>query len=265
MRGQTTGVSFVFISRREEIVSKVRNSWLSVVILIAGLPPALWSRQGTPDVVPGISVQATVLADGQEPSGRSTLQQRYPRYQVQRDDVLSITFPLSPEFNQTVTIQPDGYVNLQGAGSLHIEGMTVPEVVEALKKAYASTLHNPIIDVDLKDFQKAYFIASGQVGKPGKYDLRYDTNVSEAIAIAGGFTPQAKTQVFLFRCVSSGWFEVKQLNVKDILNGKNVDEDARLRPGDMIFVPEKFIAKFRKYVPYGLGVGINPAALASML
>jgi hypothetical protein len=53
--------------------------------------------------------------------------------------------------------------------------------------------------------------------------------------------------------------EVKKLNVKDIMHGKNVNEDARLMPGDMIFVPEKVIATFRKYVPYG--VGLNPASL----
>jgi polysaccharide export outer membrane protein len=110
--------------------------------------------------------------------------------------------------------------------------------------------------VDLKDFQKPVFIVSGQVGKPGQYDLRYNTTVSQAVAIAGGFTPQAKTQVFVFHRVSSGWMEVKSLSLKDILNGKNVNEDAELQPGDMIFVPEKFITKFRKYVPYSVGLGL---------
>jgi polysaccharide export outer membrane protein len=118
--------------------------------------------------------------------------------------------------------------------------------------------------VDLRDFQKAYFIASGQVGKPGKYDLRYDATVSEAIAIAGGFTPQAKTDVLLFRRAPSGWVEVERLNLKKMLQGKDISEDAHLRPGDMIFVPDTFITKFRKYVPYGIGMGMNPASLATL-
>ena len=70
-----------------------------------------------------------------------------------------------------MTVQPDGYINLQNAGSLHVQGLTVPELVDALKKAYAGTLHDPIINVDLKDFQKPFFTVSGQVGKPGKYDF----------------------------------------------------------------------------------------------
>src|ERR1700693_768734 len=40
-----------------------------------------------------------------------------PRYRITRDDVISLSFPLSPEFNQAkVMVQPDGYVALQGAG-----------------------------------------------------------------------------------------------------------------------------------------------------
>jgi polysaccharide biosynthesis/export protein len=192
---------------------------------------------------------------------RPALQHRNPRYQVMRDDVLALSFPLSPELNQTVTIQPDGYVTLQNAGSMYIQGMTVPEVVEAVKKAYGKVLHDPIVDVDLKDFQKSYFLVSGQVGRPGRYDLREDTTVSQAIAVAGGFLPTAKTQVFLYHRISAGWVEVKKLNLKDLLNGKNANEDVEMQRGDMIFVPEKFITNFRKYVPYTLGLYLNPAGL----
>ena len=82
--------------------------------------------------------------------------------------------------------------------------------------------------------------------------------MSEAIAIAGGFTPQAKTQIFLYHRVSEGWVEVRKLSLKDILHGKNVNEDAQMQPGDMIFVPEKLITNFRKYVPYSVGMYLSP-------
>jgi polysaccharide export outer membrane protein len=114
--------------------------------------------------------------------------------------------------------------------------------------------------VDLADFQKPYFVALGQVGKPGKYDLREDMTVTEAIGVAGGFTAGAKTQVFLYHRVSNEWAEVKELKLKDFLHGKNISEDAHLTAGDMIFVPEKAITKFRKYVPYSFGTGVYPQA-----
>lgn len=182
--------------------------------------------------------------------------ERNPRYRINRSDVLNITFALSPEFNQKVTVQPDGYITLQSAGSISVMGMTVPETAEAIKKAYAKTLHEPIIDVDLLDFQKAYFIVSGQVTKPGQYDLRYDLTVSQAIAVAGGFMPTAKTKVYLYHRSTTGWVEARELKLSDFLRGKNVSEDVDVRSGDMIFVPEKTITKIRKYIPYGIGIPI---------
>jgi polysaccharide export outer membrane protein len=184
------------------------------------------------------------------------LEERHPRYVLQRQDVLSLTFPLSPELNQTLTVQPDGYINLQNAGSVYAQGLTAPELILAVKKAYTGILHDPIVDVDIQDFQKPFFIVTGQVGKPGQYELRADITVAEALAIAGGMTmTTAKTQVFLFHRTPENWFEVKKVNMKDVLRGKNVNEDAMIHPGDMVYVPEKFIANFRKYVPYSLNAG----------
>jgi polysaccharide export outer membrane protein len=228
---------------------------LCLAILLTAVPVSLWGQQNNTVAAVAAPIAGSTASGAHPSDDRPALQQRNPRYQVQRDDVLLISFPISPELNQTVTIQPDGYINLQNVGSLYVQGMTVPEVVVALKKTYAQTLHDPIIDVDLKDFQRPYFVAMGQVGKPGQYDLRYDMTVTEAIGVAGGFMPTAKTQVFLYHRVNNEWAEVKELKLNDMLNGKHISEDARVMPGDMIFVPEKFITKFRKYVPYGIGTG----------
>jgi polysaccharide biosynthesis/export protein len=232
---------------------------LGIAILLLTAPASLWGQQNhAVAAISGPIAGPTAVAPNAG-DDRPGLQKRNPRYQVQRDDILIISFALSPELNQTVTVQPDGFITLLSAGSLYVQGMTVPEVTAALKQTYSKTLRDPIIDVDLKDFQKPYFVALGQVGKPGQYDLRYDMTVTEAIGVAGGFNPTAKTQVFLYHRVSDQWVEVKQLNIKQILNGKNVNEDAHIAPGDMIFVPEKFITKFRKYVPYGFGTGVSLA------
>jgi len=239
-----------------KMIKKMRACTIGLAILLLGVAAttSAQTRQAAP-----LAVAATGPSGASEPtSDTPALQQRNPRYRVMRDDILSLSFPLSQELNQTVQIQPDGYINVPNAGSLYVQGMTVPEVVEALKKAYAKVLHDPIIAVDLIDFQQPFFVVSGQVNKPGQYDLRADITVSEAIAVAGGFLPTAKTQVFLYHRVSTNWVEVKKLNLKDILHGKNVEEDAQMQPGDMIFVPEKFITNFRKYVPYNPGVYVNP-------
>lgn len=193
------------------------------------------------------------------------LQERHPRYQVMPSDVLVISFPLSTELNQTVTVQPDGYITLANVGSVYVQGQTTPQIIETLTKAFAKILHDPIIGVDLTNFQESQFTVLGEVGKPGQYHLRYDTTISQGIAISGGFLPSAKSQVFLLHRVSTDWIEVKKFNMKDILHGKNVSEDLHLQPGDMIFVPQIFIAHFRRYLPYSTGVGISPLAIANSL
>jgi len=232
---------------------------ISLAAVFLGITPIRAAAQGSAAL--SASANPAKVADtvaGQPDSGEPQLQRRNPRYKIQHSDTLSIAFPLSPEFDEPkAMVQPDGYINLQGAGSVHIEWMTVPEVVDALKKAYAGVLHDPIINVDLVDFQKPYFTVSGQVGKPGEYELRHETTLAEAIAMAGGLAPTAKTQVFFFHRVSPDWVEVKKFNVNDILHGKNVNEVPILAAGDMIIVPEKFITKFRKYVPYGVGTGFG--------
>jgi polysaccharide biosynthesis/export protein len=234
---------------------------LVLAILLMTVPVALWGQRN--NAVSAVEGSSSTLAAGPaRPSDdRPALQPRNPRYQVMRDDILNITFPLSPELNQIVTVQPDGYITMQNVGSVFVQGMTVPEIQGALKKTYASVLNNPIIDIDLKDFQRPFFVVSGQVAKPGQYDLRYDTTVSQAVAVSGGLLPTARTQVLIYHRVSSGTMEVKKFNLKEILDGKNVNEDAILKPGDMIFVPEKAITNFRKYVPYQLGLygSISPA------
>jgi len=204
-------------------------------------------------------VDSSKPASKLDPSSNSEVQhpapvERNPRYRICRDDILLLSLPLSPELNQKVMVRPDGFISLQNKGDIHVEGLTIADVVEAVKKAYAGTLHDPIVDVDLADFQKPFFTVLGQVGKPGQYDLRYDITVTQAIAVAGGFAAAGKTQVFLYRSVSSNWAEVRELKIKDILHGKSISEDVHLRPGDMIFVPEKAITKFQRYVPYNIGI-----------
>lgn len=180
----------------------------------------------------------------------SGFRDRYPRYKIGAGDQFDVTFDLSPEFNQTVTVQPDGYVTLRGVGDLHVQDETVPELTQTLRTVYGKILNDPIISVVLKDFEKPYFIADGQVGKPGKYELRGDMTLTEAIAVAGGFQDSAKhSQVLLFRKVDDQWTEAKLFNVKKMEKSGSLKEDPFLHPGDMLFVPKNAFSKFSKFLP----------------
>ncbi len=178
-------------------------------------------------------------------------QSRSPRYKIAPGDSFDLTFDLSPEFNQTgVSVQPDGFVTLRGVGDIKVQGQTVPELTQILRTAYGKMLNAPMISVVLKNFEKPYFVADGQLGKPGKYDLRGDITLTQAIAIAGGFTDASKhSQVLLFRRVSDQWMEAKIINVKKMEKAGNLTEDPMLHPGDMLFVPKNTMSKIDHFFP----------------
>jgi len=178
------------------------------------------------------------------------LSERNPRYQLRPGDVLDVSFELSPELNQQISVQPDGFVTLKQIGDLHVAGESIPELTESVKKAYSRVLNNPIITVMLRDFEKPFFTAGGMVGHPGKYEMRGDITLVEALQQAGGLTEESKhSQVLLFRRVSQDWLEAKVINVKKMLKDKTLAEDLHLQPGDMIFVPQNRISKMRKFIP----------------
>jgi polysaccharide export outer membrane protein len=175
---------------------------------------------------------------------------RHPLYRLHKSDVVDVKFTFSPEFDQTLTVQPDGYTALKGSGDLLAEGLTLAELRDSVRHAYAPVLRDPEVSVILTGFEKPYFVAGGQVGRPGKYDLRSPTGVVAAIAIAGGFTEEAKhSQVVLFRQITDGVVESHVLDIKAMLAARNLEEDIELRPGDMLFVPQNRISKIRRYLP----------------
>ena len=186
--------------------------------------------------------------------------ERHPLYRLTKSDILDVNFTFSPEFNQSLTIQPDGFVAVRGAGLVLAEGLTIAELQQAIAKAYIGSLHDPEITVTLRDFDKPYFLASGEVSHPGKYELRGDLTVNEAVAIAGGFTQQARhSQVVLFRRVSLDIAEAHLIDAKKMLNSHTLREDWHLQPGDFIYVPQSRISKIRKFVPASSMSGyLNP-------
>ncbi len=231
----------------------VRDGHLQKALFFAAviMVCTLGAAQGPMQVAPLFS---TTDAPG------TNLKQRDSRYRLHKSDIIEVEFTFSPEFNQTVIVQPDGYITLKGAGAVQAENRTLTELIQSIGSAYRGILHDPVVTISLKEFDKPFFLASGQVGKPGKYELRSDTTLTEALAMAGGFNEAAKhSQVVLFRRVSSDMVEARVFNVKHMLSARNLEEDPHLSPGDMLYVPQSTWSKIRKYLPTSsVGVYANP-------
>lgn len=186
------------------------------------------------------------------------------RYRLTPGDVVQLVFPYVPEFDQTISVQPDGYISLRSVRDVYAQGRTVPELQADIAESYARILRDPVITVVLKEFEKPYFIAAGAVARPGKFDLRGATTVTQALALAGGMVKSAKSsQIVLFRQFSNDYLSVKTLNAKKMYKSRDLSEDIVLRPGDTVYVPTSTLSQLGSVIPRpSLGFILDPAWLA---
>src|SRR5258708_27424774 len=69
--------------------------------------------------------------------------ERRPLYRLRPSDVAEVTFTISPEFNQTLTVQPDGYVAVKDAGMVYAQRLTMVEFNDPILQPYRRYLHYP--------------------------------------------------------------------------------------------------------------------------
>ena len=182
------------------------------------------------------------------------------RYVLHPGDVLDIQYRYTPEFNQTITVQPDGYVSLEIGGDVKVAGRNLEQVRMLILSKAKTRLASPELTVVLKEFQKPYVVVSGEVAQPGKFELRETLTAIQAVMLAGGFKDSAKSsQIIVFRKLNAETAEVKTLNFKSLKRTGDLENDLTLEPGDMILVPRNRISKIERYVRLAsLAAFLNP-------
>ena len=205
-----------------------RNLTLAITIFILALP-------------------LVARAQDQRPPRLTTVTEE--RYRLQPGDVIEVQFRYSPEFNQTVTVQPDGYISLEIGGDLKLAGLTVEETRRMILRKAGARLQDPVATVLLKEFQKPYFVVAGEVAQPGKIEMRERVTAIQAIMLAGGMKEGARSsQVIVFRKINSDMAEVKLLDLKSIKRTGDLENDLTLQPGDMVYVPRDKISKIERFM-----------------
>ena len=194
-----------------------------------------------------LAMPVVAQAQNQRPPRLTTVTEE--RYRLQPGDVLEVQFRYSPEFNQTITVQPDGYISLEISGDIKVAGMTVEQSRNAILSRAAKRLRDPMASVILKEFQRPYFVVAGEVAQPGKIEMRERVTAIQAIMLAGGMKESARSsQVVVFRRINSDTAEVKLLNLKNIRRTSDLENDLTLQAGDMVFVPRDKISKIERFM-----------------
>ena len=182
------------------------------------------------------------------------------RYVLHPGDVIEIQYRYTPEFNQTIAVQPDGYVSLEIGGDVKVSGRNLQEVQDLILAKARTRLASPELTVILKEFQKPYVVVAGEVAQPGKVELREKLTAIQAVLLAGGFKETAKSsQIVVFRKLNAETAEVRTLNFKTLKQTSDLENDLTLQPGDMILVPRNRISKIERYVRLAsLAAFLNP-------
>lgn len=186
------------------------------------------------------AVKTSSSADG-DPTSR-------PAYELGPYDLLSVSVYGVPELTSSVRVAPDGTIQLPVVGPLVAEGKTPTALSRDIATALANGLVlNPQVTVQVAEYRAHQILVLGQVQAPGPFSLTQSTSVVEAIALAGGLTPNAADEVIVKRRgreilangASAPPAEVLRVDISGVLGKGDVDGNFEVVDGDVIHVPER--------------------------
>ena len=170
---------------------------------------------------------------------------QFRNYRIQPGDQLDISFYLSPEFDQDVTVRPDGNISMPVVGNVRVQGQTPKQLEASLNQLYSQELKDPKTTVRIDKSPSQVVYVEGQVGKPGAVPLQPGMTAMQAIAASGGMTDTAgASKVFLVRRDACGTPHGQQVRLDKVLNQKDHEQDLALLPSDIVVVPRSAIAQF---------------------
>jgi polysaccharide biosynthesis/export protein len=170
-------------------------------------------------------------------------------YRLQPSDVLDLEYVYTPEYNQVATVEPDGTVRLKLIGSIKVAGLSLDQATAAITAKASVPLNSPELTLTLKEYVKPHFTVSGEVTKPGIYDMHGEITVLQALAMSGGVKDTSKqTKVLLVRKLNNDVAEVKVVNTKFLSSQKGATEDFALKADDILIVPKNALGKIEPYV-----------------
>ena len=154
------------------------------------------------------------------------------------EDLLAINVWKEPDISRSIPVRSDGKITLPLVGELQASGKTPSEVEQQITAKLQGFISDPDVTVIVQEIHSQRFNILGQVAKPGSYQLSTSSSVLDAIALAGGFRDFAKKKsIYVLRQTANGEQARLQFNYKDVIRGKNPQQNIRLKPRDTIVVP----------------------------
>jgi protein involved in polysaccharide export with SLBB domain len=173
-------------------------------------------------------------------------------YKLGPEDVISVeVFNQDRYSRKGIVVPPSGRISLSLIpGGIFVNGKTVDEVAEIIKKKYDEYIIDPQVTVSLDKASSYRYSIIGDVGQPGVRLMNHRMTVTEAIAEAGGVLSTGdRSKVYVLRRQPTGFVAPIIVNVSAIYKGKAPDS-TYLVPGDQIVVPGNKMKKVREWLGF---------------
>jgi polysaccharide export outer membrane protein len=154
-------------------------------------------------------------------------------------DVFDVRVYGEDDLTGTYRVASDGTIDYPLLGTVSVQGMTPTEVTRRISEGLVTGqfLKNPNVSVFVKEYSSKKISILGQVNKPGTFQYVDGMSIVEAISIAGGFTSMARpNDVTVTRVINN---VEKQFLVPVEAIGQGRTSNFALRPGDIVFVPQR--------------------------
>ncbi len=160
-------------------------------------------------------------------------------YVIGAEDILRIQVWGELRLSGDFIVRPDGRISMNLINEIQASGKTCQglgnDIADRLKAG--EFMRNPSVNVQVVEVRSKKYYINGEVNKPGQYFLVTPTTVLEALNNAGGFRDFAnKKKIRILRTSADGIKEFR-FDYNSVTNGKKIDQNILLQPGDQIIVP----------------------------
>jgi polysaccharide export outer membrane protein len=158
---------------------------------------------------------------------------------IGNDDVLAINVWKEPDVSRpAIPVRSDGKISLPLVGEVQAAGLTPLKLEQAITAKLQNFISQPEVTVMVQQINSQKYNVLGQVGRPGTFVITNSLTVLDAIAIAGGFRDFAKQKsIYVLRQNADGTQTRLPFNYKEVVKGKNPEQNVKIQPKDTIVVP----------------------------
>ncbi|HEX3175952.1 MAG TPA: polysaccharide biosynthesis/export family protein [Methylomirabilota bacterium] len=158
-------------------------------------------------------------------------------YVIGPEDVLQITVWKNESLSRQLAVRPDGKISMPLLHDVQAAGLTPMQLQEKLATALGEFMPNPEVSVTVSDVRSYRVSVLGEVQKPGVLQLKSDTSVLEAIALAGGFRDFASpSKIMILRKNGEGTQKIP-FNYNRVVKDNRGEGNVMLKSGDVVVVP----------------------------